>query len=127
MNADMLYISLNDLDDDLIMRSEDDSSFQKPFRFNRRLSIGIIAVVLMVIMLTVGVASVIYSDNIQHWFANYWELITGHQMSVSHSALIDHLSQDIGISKTLDNVTVTVDSATVGDDSFFLLVKISGP
>ena len=127
MNADMLYISLNDLDDDLIMRSEDDSSFHRPFRLSRRLSIGVIAAVLMALMMTAGVASVIYSDNIQHWFANYWELITGHQMSVSHSALIDHLSQDIGISKTIDNVTVTVDSATVGDDSFFLLVKMSGP
>ena len=126
MNANELYMALNNLDDDLILRSEVATSNRTSFGIKRRLSIGLIASILMLLMMGAGIATMIYSDNIQHWFGYYWELITGQQMSVEHIALIDHLSQHIGISQTIGDITVTVDSATVGDDSFFLLVKTSG-
>lgn len=41
-------------------------------------------------------------------------------------AVIDHLSQTIDVSQTVHDVTITVDSATIGDDSFFLLLKVTG-
>ena len=126
MNVNELYIALNNLDDDLITRSEVSASKHISSGIKRRLSVGLIASILMLLMMGAGVATMIYSDSIQHWFGHYWELITGHEMSDSHTELIDHLSQKIGLSQTVDNITVTIDSATVGDDSFFLLIKTSG-
>jgi len=126
MNVNQLYMAFNDLDDDLIIRSENKASNRISLGTKRRFSISLIASVLMLLMVGAGVAAMVYSDSIQHWFGHYWEFLTGHEMSVAHSSLIDHLSQHIGISQTIDDITVTVDSATVGDDSFFLLVKTSG-
>lgn len=47
-------------------------------------------------------------------------------MSEEHTAVIEHLSQEIGISQTSGDITITVDSATVGDDNFFLLLRVDG-
>ena len=47
-------------------------------------------------------------------------------MDQGQSAVIDHLSQEIGVSQTVGDVTVTVDSAAVGDDNFYLLLKVEG-
>lgn len=41
-------------------------------------------------------------------------------------AVMDHLSQEIGLSQTVGGVQVTVDSATVGDDTFFVLLRLEG-
>ena len=45
-------------------------------------------------------------------------------MSSGQAALIDHLSQEIGVSQSIGDVTMTVDSATVGDDGFYLLFRM---
>ena len=47
-------------------------------------------------------------------------------MSKEQVVLINHLNQDIGLSQTWGEVTVTIDSATVGDDNFFLLLRVEG-
>lgn len=95
-------------------------------RFGRKLSAALVAAVMCVFLMGAGVVAIIYGDNIQSWFAHQWELITGQTMDEEQTALIDHLSQNVGISQTVDGVTVTVDSATVGDDCFYLLLRVEG-
>lgn len=92
----------------------------------RRLSTALIAAILALLLMGAGIAAVIYGDSIQNWFGHYWEEITGQPMSEKHIAVIDRLSQEIGVSQTVGGTTITVDSATVGDDNFFLLLKIDG-
>ena len=73
-----------------------------------------------------GVVAVVYGDSIQSWFGYYFGIITGHEMSEEQKGIIDHLSQDINQSQTVGETTVTVDSVTVGDDNFYLLLRIEG-
>ena len=81
---------------------------------------------LSVFKMGAGVVAVIYGDRIQNLFGHYFELMTGQNMSEGQNALIDHLSQDISQSKTVGETTVTVDPVTVGDDIFYLLLRVEG-
>lgn len=92
----------------------------------RRLSGTLAAAIIMAALLGCGVVATVYGDSIQNWFSHYWEAITGQPMSESQTALIDHLTQEIGLSQTVDGITVTVDSATVGESSFYLLLRVEG-
>ena len=92
----------------------------------RHFSVALIAAILAMLLMGAGVAAIIYGDSIQSWLGHYWEIITGQQISDEQAAIINHLSQDIGLSQTVDEVTVTVDSATVGYDNFFLLLCVNG-
>lgn len=123
MNRQDLYRAFNEIDDDLLQRSEDAG---RNSLIVRRLSIVLVAAMLSVFLLGAGVMSGLFGDSIQNWFAHYWEAVTGQPMSDGHSELIDHLSQQIGLSETVDGITVTVDSATVGVDSFFILMRVKG-
>lgn len=91
-----------------------------------RLPAVLAAALLALALMGAGFVAAVYGDSIQSWFGHYWEAITGQQMSAAQAAVIDHLSQDIGVSQTVGDVTITVDSATVGDDAFYLLLKIDG-
>ena len=95
-------------------------------KFNRRLPIALIAAILALLLMGAGVVVAIYGHSIQSWFSYYWEEITGQPMSEEQVAVINQLSQKIDVSETIDYVTVTVNSATIGDDSFFLLLRIEG-
>jgi len=95
-------------------------------RRKHRLPVALVAALLALLLMGAGVVAVIYGDSIQSWFSYNWERLTGQPMSQKQTAIIDHLSQDIGLSQTVDGVTVTVDSATVGEDVFYLLVKVEG-
>lgn len=98
----------------------------RPLPFVRRLSGVMAAAILLMALLGCGVAAVVFGDSIQGWFGHYFELVTGQSMSQGQTAIIDHLSQEIGVSQTVGKVSVTVDSATVGDDTFFLLLRVEG-
>lgn len=92
----------------------------------RRLSGALAAAIIAAALLGCGVVATVYGDSIQNWFSHYWQAITGLPMSESQTALIDHLTQKIGLSQTVDGITVTVDSATVGERSFYLLLRVEG-
>lgn len=95
-------------------------------RFRPAVSAALIAAAVCVLLMGAGVVAVIFGDNIQNWFAHQWEAITGQAMSEGQGAVIDRLSQKIGASQTIDGVTVTVDSATMGDGTFYLLLRVEG-
>ena len=93
----------------------------------RRMPAALIAAVLALLLMGAGIsAAILYGDSIKSWFVYHWNEITGQSMDQGQIAVIDHLSQEIGISQTVGNVTVTVDSAAVGDDNFYLLLKVEG-
>ena len=95
-------------------------------RSSRRVVAVILAAALALLLVSCGVAAAIYGDSIQNWFSHYWEAVTGREMGEGQTAIIDHLTQEIGLSQTMDGITVTVDSATVGDDCFYLLLRVEG-
>jgi len=95
-------------------------------RIHRRIPATLIAAILAMLLMGAGVVAVIYGDSIQSWFGHYFGVMTGQEMTEEQEAVLDHLSQEIGQSKTIGEVTVTVDSATVGDDIFYVLVRVDG-
>ena len=64
--------------------------------------------------------------DIKSVFSERWENAVGEKMSAEHTDTVGVYSQTIGLCQTIDNVTVTVDSAEVGDDVFYLLFRIEG-
>ncbi|MCD7823420.1 MAG: hypothetical protein LUG86_05315 [Oscillospiraceae bacterium] len=86
----------------------------------RKLPIVLVAV--MAVVLLMGAGFVAASDSIDGWFKTRWEEVTGEEMSDEHYETIASLSQYIGLSETSDGVTVSVDSAAVGDDVVYVLI-----
>lgn len=125
MNTKKFSEAMGEIDDKYI---EEAISYSPKAKItpHRRLSVALIAAILALLLIGAGVVAVIYGDSIQSWFSHYWEEITGQSMSEEHTAVIEHLSQEIGVSQTVGDITMTVDSATVGDDNFFLLLKVDG-
>lgn len=124
MNREDLYKGFNGVDEDILERSE--NAISKPVTIRRRLPVALVAALLALLLMGAGVVAVIYGDSIQNWFGHYFGLVTGQEMSEGQKALIDHLSQDISQRKNVDETTVTVDSVAVGDDNFYLLLRIEG-
>ena len=93
----------------------------------RRMPAALIAAVLALLLMGAGIsAAILYGDSIKSWFVYHWNEITGQSMDQGQIVIIDDLSQEIGVSQTVGDVTVTVDSAAVGDDNFYLLLKVEG-
>lgn len=126
MNAKRFSAAMGEIDDRYI----DEAITYRPravsWHSKRRLPAALAAAIAALLLMGCGVATIMYGDSIQSWFGHYWEAITGQEMTEGQTAVIDHLSQEIGISQTVGDVTVTVDSATVGDDNFFLLLRVEG-
>ena len=127
MNQKHLLNALGNVDETYIEDSASTiSKSTSGVRLRRRLPAALIAAMLAMLLMGAGVVAVIYGDSIQSWFGHYFGIVTGQEMSEGQSALIDHLSQDISQSQTVGETIVTVDSVTVGDDSFYLLVRVEG-
>ncbi|MCC8196885.1 MAG: hypothetical protein LIO49_08875 [Ruminococcus sp.] len=86
----------------------------------RRLPVVLVSVFAVVMLM--GAGFVAASDSIDGWFKTRWEEVTGEEMSDEHYETIASLSQYIGLSETSDGVTVSIDSATVGDDVVYVLI-----
>ena len=86
----------------------------------------LIAAAVLVVLAGTAVAVVGMPGNLRGWFAQEWEETTGAPMEEEQMALIDQLTQPVGVSDTQNGVTVTVDSVTVGDSTLWLLLKVSG-
>lgn len=93
-------------------------------RSGRKLSFVLATALMLLALLGCGVAVMVYGTDIQSVFARRWQSLTGHPMNETQNAYLDHLSQEIGLSQTVDGVTVTLDSAAVGDDIVYLLVRV---
>jgi hypothetical protein len=92
----------------------------------RRLAILLAAALAGLLLVGAGVVTAVTGESIQTWFSYRWQDLTGEEAGEGQTALLDHLSQDVGVSDTVAGVTVTADSATVGEDIFYLLVRVEG-
>ncbi|MCD7771426.1 MAG: DUF4179 domain-containing protein [Oscillospiraceae bacterium] len=75
-------------------------------------------------ILLMGAGFIASSDSIDGWFKTQWEEVTGEEMSNTQYEYVASLSQYIGLSQSSDGVTVTVDSATLGDDIIYVLIYV---
>lgn len=125
MDSKALYICFNEVDDEILERSEKET-VARTIPIRRKLFIVLAAAILGLFLMGAGIVTALYGDSIQSWLGHYWEIITGQPMSDQHTLLIDQLSQEIGLSETVAGVTVTVDSATVGEGSFIVLLRVEG-
>lgn len=71
-------------------------------------------------------AGLLYGQSIQSWMAGRWAWENGSGMSGDQTALVDRMSQEIGLSQTIGDITVDVDSALFGDRGFQILVRVRG-
>jgi len=123
MKSTDLYAAFEAVDEAVLERSEN-ASVHNVISLRRRIVMAA-AAVLVVIVLT-GAAVLNYSDSIQNWLEWTWKQYTDTEISTQQDMLIEHLSQKIGLSETIEGVTVTVDSAMVGDNTAYILVRIEG-
>lgn len=126
MNAQKFSDAMSELDTKYVDEALFYNANASRSRRFRRIPVALVAAILALLLMGAGVAAVVYGDSIQSWFNHYWGIITGQSMSEEHTAIIERLSQDIGMSHTIDNVTVTVDSATIGNNNLFILLKVNG-
>ena len=112
MKSERLLRNLNDIDGKYILEANPIEVAQHISR--KKITALILAAALALFLVSCGVVAVIYGDSIQSWFGFYWHRITGQDMEVEQTAIIDHLSQDIGISSTRGEVTVSMEAARLG-------------
>lgn len=71
-------------------------------------------------------AGVLYGESIQSWMAQRWVWENGGSMSGDQTVLVVSMSQEIGLSQTIGDITVDVDSALFGDRGFKVLLRVRG-
>ena len=93
----------------------------------RRISGALIAAV-VISLLCCGATAVyhIAGGNIQGLLGALWQQETGKPVPEEESDYLDSLSQEIGVSRTVGDVTLTVDSATMGENVLYLLLVMEG-
>ena len=93
----------------------------------RRISRGILVAAVLVLALTgTTLAAVGMPRTLRDWFAVEWQERTETDISQEQLALIDSLTQEVGVSDTQNGVTVTLDSITVGNSSMWMMLHVSG-
>lgn len=88
--------------------------------------VGLIAAVLLVVLGGTTLAAVGMPQTLRDWFALEWQERTDKDISLEQLAVIDHLTQTVGVSDTQNGTTVTLDSVTVGNSSMWMMLKVSG-
>ena len=86
----------------------------------------LIAAAILAVLAGSAIATVGMPGTLQGWFAQQWTEQNDTEMSAEQLAFIDHLTEQVGVQDTQNDVTVTLDSVTAGDSSIWLLLKISG-
>lgn len=115
--------ALGDIDDGYILEAR---AQPRPIPFRRKLTAVLVAAIMAGLLMGAGLVAAVYGDSIQGYLRHYWNAVTRQEMDAEHLALLDNLSQEIGLNRTQGDVTVTVDSALVGNDAFFLLLRVTG-
>lgn len=125
MDRNALYLSFGAIDDDILERSES-AIVTGRIPLRRRWSVVLIAALLALLLMGASAVALLHVDSVRSWLTYCWKYVTGEPMSDRHTALIDHLSQEIGLRETVDGVTVTVDSAMVGEMNIYILLRVEG-
>lgn len=86
--------------------------------------IAVTAACLALLLAGTTLAAVGSPATLAEWFHQQWQESSGAAMPEAQVALIETLTQPVGISDTQSGVTVTLDSITVGDSCLWLLLKV---
>ena len=86
----------------------------------------LLAAVLILALTGTALAAVGMPRTLGDWFAMEWQERTDSDISQEQLALIDGLTQEVGVSDTQNGVTVTLDSITVGNSSMWMMLYVSG-
>ena len=92
----------------------------------RRLPVGGLVAAALAVVLLAGTALAVTSPTLRDWFARKWAEGTGGDISEGQAMVIDSLTETVGESQTAGDITVTVDSITVGGDALWALVDVAG-
>lgn len=84
------------------------------------------AVVAVAAVLSITAMAAAFGGGMLDWFGREWDSWTGQSLGESQVETIQRLTQPVGESVTDGNITVTVDSITVGTDNLWALLKVSG-
>ena len=87
---------------------------------------ALIAAVLVLVLTGTALAAVGMPQTLRDWFAIEWQERTDSDISQEQLALIDSLTQEVGVSDTQNGVMVTLDSITVGNSSMWMMLHVSG-
>ena len=96
----------------------------KQNRRRPRLAPLALAAALVAVLAVTAMAA--FSGTLKDWFAREWANRTGGEISEEQALVIDSLTEKVGESRTVGDVTVTVDSITVGGDALWALVDVAG-
>ena len=109
------------------VKADRDPAGHRGSRYVRRGSAALIAA-LIAVMLCGGTAAVYQgaAGDIRGILSAIWQKSSGSAVPEEQAAYLDRLSQEIGVSRTVDGVTLTVDSATVGENVLYLLLVMEG-
>ena len=118
MKQDEILYALTDIREDYIREAA-------PVRRRPRCRLLVAAVAASLAVLLMG-AGVIFGGSVQDWMAHRWGLENTRPMSEGQAALVDAMSQKIGLSQTVGGITVDVNSALFGDRGFRILVRVRG-
>ena len=116
-NDDILY-ALTDIREDFL---EEAAPVRR--RPVRRLLIGAVAASLAVLLMGAGI---LFGGSVQDWMDHRWAMENTRPMGEGQAALVDSMSQEIGLSQTIGGITVDVDSALFADRGFRVLVRVRG-
>lgn len=96
---------------------------RRHFRWTKGAAAAALAAVLLV-----GTATAVAGlpRSLMDWFSQQWEDQTGITMNGDQAALIERLTQEVGVSDSQGGVTVTLDSLTRGNSGAWLLLNVSG-
>ena len=87
---------------------------------------ALVAAVLAAVLAGSAVATAGGPGSIKEWFTQRWEEENDVPMAEEQTAVIDSLTQPVGVSDTDGGITVTMDSILVGDSALWMLLTATG-
>lgn len=77
-------------------------------------------------VLSITAMAAAFGGGMLNWFGREWDSWTGQSLGENQTETIQRLTQPVGESATDGDITVTVDSITVGTDNLWALLRVSG-
>ena len=91
----------------------------------RRFSMAM-AVCMAVVLITGTALAVTAGGGLKSWFSDEWGYNNDGEMPAEQQQIVESLSTPVGISQTVGNLTVTVDSVAYSDGYYWLMVNAEG-
>lgn len=98
---------------------------KRSFHGRRRFSMAM-AVCMAVVLITGTALAVTAGGGLKSWFSDEWGYNNDGEMPAEQQQIVESLSTPVGISQTVGNLTVTVDSVAYSDGYYWLMVNAEG-